>query len=64
MGSFNLPTTPLRPTIIQHKFYVYEKNVKNDKKQKLIYFFLWNTGVETSKVVTNSLKKRLCDTNP
>ena len=33
-----------------------QKNVKYDKNQKLIYFFLWKTRVEASKVITNSLK--------
>ena len=35
--------------------YVYKKNVKYDKNQKLIYFFLWKTRVEASKVITKSL---------
>ena len=46
----------LRPAIIQNKSYVYKKNVKYDKNQILIYFFLWKTRVEASKVITNSLK--------
>ena len=33
-------------------------------KIKLIYFFLRKTGVEDSKVITNSLNKRFWDTNP
>ena len=36
--------------------YVYKKNVKYDKSQKFIYFFLWKTHVEASKVITNSQK--------
>ena len=36
--------------------YVYKKNVKYDKNQKFIYFFLWKTRVEASKVITDSLK--------
>ena len=36
--------------------YVYKKNVKYDKNQKLIYFFLWKTRVEASKFITISLK--------
>ena len=36
--------------------YVHEKNVKYDKHQKFIYFFLWKTRVEASQVITNSLK--------
>ena len=36
--------------------YVYKKNVKYDKNQKLIYFFLWKTRVEASKFITNCLK--------
>ena len=32
------------------------QNVKYDKKQKFIYFFLWKTGVEANKLITNSLK--------
>ena len=36
--------------------YVYKKNVKYDKNQKFIYFFLLKTRVEASKVITNSLK--------
>ena len=47
---------PSRPVIIQNKSYVYKKKVKYDKNQKLIYFFLWKTRVEASKVTTNSLK--------
>ena len=30
---------PLRPAIIQNMSYVYKKNVKFEKNQKLIYFF-------------------------
>ena len=37
-------------------FYVYKKNVKSDKIQKIIYFFLWKNRLEASKVITNSLK--------
>ena len=47
---------PLRPAIIQTMSYVYKKNVKYDKNQKLINFFLWKTRVEASKVITNSIK--------
>ena len=47
---------PLRPVIIQYISCFYKKNVNYDKI-KLIYFFLWKTGVEASKVITNSLKK-------
>ena len=36
--------------------YVYKKNVKYDKNQKFIYFFLWKTPVEASKIITNSPK--------
>ena len=36
--------------------YVYKKNVKFDKNQKFIYFFLWKTRVKASKVITNSPK--------
>ena len=34
--------------------YVYKKNVKYDKSQKLIYF-LWKTSIEGNKFLTNSL---------
>ena len=47
---------PLRPAIIQNMSYVYKKNLKYDKNQKFIYFFLWKTRVEASKVITNSFK--------
>ena len=33
-----------------------KKNVKYNKNQKLIYFFLWKTRVEASKLITNSFK--------
>ena len=46
----------MRPAIIQNMSYIYKKNVKCDKNQKLIKFSLWKTRVEASKVVTNSLK--------
>ena len=46
----------LRAAIVQTKTYVYKKNVIYDKNQILIYFFLWKTRVEASKVITNSLK--------
>ena len=36
--------------------YVYKKNVKYVKNQINIYFFLWKTCVEATKVITNSLK--------
>ena len=36
--------------------YVYKKNVKLDKNQKFIYFFLWKTHVEDSQVIPNSIK--------
>ena len=36
--------------------YVYKKNVKYDKNQKLIYFFLSKTRVDASNVITNHLK--------
>ena len=58
---------PSRPVIIQNISCIYKKNVKYDKNQnniKLIYFFLWKTGVEASKVIKNSLKKRFWDANP
>ena len=47
---------PSRPAMIQNMSYVHKKNVKYDKNQKLIYFFLWKTRVEASKFITNSLK--------
>ena len=46
---------PLRPEIIQNMSYVYIKNFKYDKNQKLVYFFV-KTRVEAIKVITNSLK--------
>ena len=42
------------PAIIQKQSYVYKKNVKYDKNQKKN--FLWETRVEASKVITNSVK--------
>ena len=54
---------PSRPVIIQNISCIYKKNVNYDKI-KLNYFFLWKTGVEASKVITNSFKKRFWDTNP
>ena len=47
---------PLRPVIIQNISCIYKKNVKYDKYQ-INLLFLWKTGVEASKVITNSLKK-------
>ena len=38
-GSFILQKKPSRPAIIQNMSYVFKKNVKYDKNQKLIYFF-------------------------
>ena len=54
---------PSRPVIIQNISCIYKKNVKYDKNQ-INLLFLWKTGVEASKVITNSLKKRFRDTNP
>ena len=36
--------------------YVYKKNLKYDKNEKIVYFFFWKTRLEASKVITNSLK--------
>ena len=36
--------------------YVYKNNVKYDKNKKFIYFFLWKTRVEATKVIRNSLE--------
>ena len=47
---------PSRPAIIQNISCIYKKNVKYDKNQVNL-LFLWKTGVEASKVITNSLKK-------
>ena len=52
---------PSRPVIIQNITCIYKKNVKYDRNQ-INLLFLWKTGVEASKVKTNSLKKR--DYNP
>ena len=41
--------------------YVYKKNIRHDKNQKLIYFFFL---VETSKFNEFFKNIRLCDTNP
>ena len=56
MKNLNRQRKTLRPAIIQNFFYVYKKNVKYHKNQKLMYFFLRKTRVEASKVITNSLK--------
>ena len=56
IGSSILSKEALRSAIIQNKIYVYKKNVKYDKSRKLIYFLLWKTRVEASKVIPNSLK--------
>ena len=55
---------PSRPVIIQNFSCIYKKNVKYDKNQINLLFFLWKSGVEASKVITKSLKKRFWDTNP
>ena len=52
-----------RPVIIQYISCINKKNVKYDKNQ-INLLFLWKTGVEASKVIKNSLKKRFWDTNP
>ena len=54
---------PSRPVIIQNISCIYKKNVKYDKNQ-INLLFLWKTGVEASKVITNFFKKRFWDTNP
>ena len=46
---------PLRLAYNKNMSYVYKKNVKYDKNQKLIYF-VWKTRVEVSKIITNHLK--------
>ena len=51
----------MRIAIIQKMSYVYKKNVKHDKNQKLIYFFF---RVKASKVNEFFKNIRLCDTNP
>ena len=45
---------PSRPVIIQNFSCIYKKNVKYDKNQ-INLLFLRKTGVEASKVITNSL---------
>ena len=55
---------PSRPVTIQNISCIYKKNAKYDKNQINFTFVLWKTGVEASKVITNSLKKRFWDTNP
>ena len=52
---------PMRIAIIQNKSYIYQKNVKHDKNQKLIYFIV---SVEASKVNEFFKNIGLCDTNP
>ena len=47
---------PPRPAINPNMSYVYKKNFKYDKNQKLISFFLWKTRVGASKFITNSVK--------
>ena len=47
---------PSRLVIIQNISCIYKKNVKYEKNQTNL-LFLWRTGVEASKVITNSLKK-------
>ena len=54
---------PSRPVIIQNISCIYKKNVKYDKNQINLIFFC-EKGVEASKVITKSLKKRFWDTNP
>ena len=44
---------PSKPVIIQNISCIYKKNVKYDKNQINLVFFV----VEASKVITNSLKK-------
>ena len=51
----------MRNAIIQNMSYVYKKNVKHDKNQKLIYFFF---RFEASKVNEFFKNIRLCETNP
>ena len=48
---------PSRPVIILNISCIYKKNVKYDKNQINLIFFLWKSGVEASKVITKSLKK-------
>ena len=48
---------PSRPVVIQNNSCIYEKNVKYDKNQINLLFFFEKTGVEASKVMTNSLIK-------
>ena len=42
-----------RPEIIQNISCICKKNVKYDKNQ-INLLFLWKSGVEASKVITNS----------
>ena len=53
---FQSKKTSLKSAIIQNMSYVYQKNVKHDKNQKLVYIFLQKTRVKASKVITNFLK--------
>ena len=55
IGSFTLPTKAHKTCNYPEQVIRLQKHVKNDKNQKLIYFFLWKTRVEASKVITNSL---------
>ena len=47
---------PSRRAIIQNISCIYKKNVKYDKNQINLLFFV-KTRVKASKVITNSLKK-------
>ena len=46
-----------RPAIIQNISCVYKENVKHDKNQINLIFFVKKTGVEDSKLITHSSKK-------
>ena len=56
MGSFILSTEALETCNYTEQVLRLQKNIKYDKKQKIIHFFLRETPVEASKVITNSLK--------
>ena len=57
IGSFVLPKEAVETCNYPKQILLLQKERQIIKKnQKLIYFFLWKTSVEASKVITNSHK--------